>query len=341
MSFEQLDALRHDAAAITSRKQVARDPKMSLQIVQEICARALAHPLFDRYRVHLQSSASVHNTEPWHAIGERLYATALVSMILTHPDETHVYGAPGKTPAERLLTAAILMARLERATPYLWSTKIMTEVGGSPDLPQHVFGKEALPYPIMFWSWEVAGIAVEEPWSGLQTNWMLVCHEGDGVSVAFDMQGKPDDRNINFLVINLKYGTIWPDDIPPEARTGVSIFLKRLAFLNSPYIDVKLEHLSRPMRREMHRTLVKAGAQPISDLVDPSIYTVTLRQAPAAPSGKRTLSERTWRHHWWVRGHYRSQWYPSGKSHQVIWVPPYMKGDRSMPLLEKTYIVER
>lgn len=38
-------------------------------------------------------------------------------------------------------------------------------------------------------------------------------------------------------------------------------------------------------------------------------------------------------HRFIVSGHWRNQWYPASKIHRQIWVSPYIKGDRSLPLV--------
>jgi hypothetical protein len=85
----------------------------------------------------------------------------------------------------------------------------------------------------------------------------------------------------------------------------------------------------RPLRRE-----AKRWAFPD----DRDVIVVRLRReesAPSEPSGKSA----NYSHRFFVGaasgGFWRNQWYPSISDHRQIWIDPYIKGDRSLPLIVK------
>ena len=42
-----------------------------------------------------------------------------------------------------------------------------------------------------------------------------------------------------------------------------------------------------------------------------------------------------WSHRWWVRGHWRHQWYPSQQRHKPKWIADHPKGPPDKPLVIK------
>ena len=68
----------------------------------------------------------------------------------------------------------------------------------------------------------------------------------------------------------------------------------------------------------------------------PIVNIVTLRATEQVVQDKfKEHGEGDWTHRWVVRGHWRQQWYPSTKSHSLIWVAPYIKGPDGLPLIVK------
>lgn len=51
----------------------------------------------------------------------------------------------------------------------------------------------------------------------------------------------------------------------------------------------------------------------------------------------------TWSHRWWVKGHWRWQYYPSRNTHEWIYIDPYPKGPEHLELITKPdiYFLER
>lgn len=50
-----------------------------------------------------------------------------------------------------------------------------------------------------------------------------------------------------------------------------------------------------------------------------------------------------WSHRWWVRGHWRHQYYPSRGTHEWIYIDPYIKGPETKPIVPKpdVFFLER
>jgi hypothetical protein len=106
-----------------------------------------------------------------------------------------------------------------------------------------------------------------------------------------------------------------------------------LAFLRSPFTEID----TRPMPRQWRR---REGELNKADQ-DRLVHVVKLRRAAQEAQDAYDAEPVQWKHKWWVAGHFRSQWYPSKKSHDVIWIGPYLKGPDGAPMLEKIYRVER
>lgn len=330
VSFADIDALAAWAKehGDTLRAEAVRNAPRVRALMVESLAK---HPLLARYVRHLDARA--RNTQPWHALGERLYAALMLTQIGAEPSIVwrHFPGYPDPDDEQGIGLAMMVM----QAVPYLWTVEIEDHVRAAPDLPRHVLSRESMPYPLMFFSYEVAyGRMGEEP----TNDWMLLRHTAEGLELVGPWMDPPGpDRKLRFALGGFRYGTVYPTDVPPAAREGIGVVLRRLAFINSPYVSVAEHRLPRPMRRE----IVRSGAVPKAGH-DPVCHVVTLRR-PAADAHPRAddAETREWKHHWWVSGHFRAQWRPSTKDHELIWIAPHLKGPLEKPLLEKVYAVAR
>lgn len=65
------------------------------------------------------------------------------------------------------------------------------------------------------------------------------------------------------------------------------------------------------------------------------VVVFTLRRAKNAAQYEGDEREVQWSHRWMVNGHWRNQWYPSTKTHNQIWIAPYVKGPDGAPLILK------
>src|SRR5215831_8167273 len=110
--------------------------------------RVTAHPLYEQYRGHI-NRPHAKNSEPWHAIGERVYASAMCAFASTDLN-IGVYGLKGDEAAswrEQMLLE--YSQRIWRSTPYLWSDEIEKLADAAP-LPKYVISRGLTPTPAMF-----------------------------------------------------------------------------------------------------------------------------------------------------------------------------------------------
>ena len=303
------------------------------------------HPIYRQYIRHLDrglTGGSPRNREPWHALGERLYAMWLCAnaglsgsgirlKMMTGGDDP-LTAHEGVEDEEHVAFGMSLT--MAGAMPYLWSDA-MERTADSAPLPTHVVSRELLPMPVMFWSREVAYGTAE--W---ETNWLMLMHAGEQVRIVGDVVNL-ETREMVIQIGGIPYGWTWPDQFQAALGDaeieGIGRILRRCAFLNSPYVGTDKFPIPRPRRREMRRLGIDERE------IEEQISVVTLRRA-VTHTGSSPTDEHggiTWRHHWWVSGHYRAQWYPGEQAHKVIWVAPHLKGPRDKPLLEKVYAVVR
>ena len=334
----------------TPRPFSAEERRQWQAFFQKEIERLLRHPLLiesERWQslAREKGARSYKIIEPWQAVAERLQVQLLVAAQAIHPERArsigfHVSLGPLDDPESTLVYAAQLYTRLSRAQVYLWSNLIHSHVRLSPPLPRHTISSTILPYPQMFWSRETA---VGRDNAIYETNWALISQEQGGFSVTVDNITNPDiPETPNFFRVGggiIRYGSTWPDDfrtLPDEQFTGWEYVLKALAFLVSPFVETISRRVPRTFRKEAARANI-----PTTE-ADPLIHTVLLRQPEQHPlPGSQEEHDFTRKHHWWVSGHYRAQWYAAKQEHKVIWIAPHIRGDRSLPLLEKVYAVQR
>jgi hypothetical protein len=353
LSFGDLDRLRDMAGRMGW--PVPSDAQ-SDAIFGRLQQQLLNDPLVKRYVQHLNAGNSPRNTEPWQAVGEQRYAAFLV-LGAAMPNSGVSFAYLNET-APKMLAVTVAL-RILMAQPYLWQTEVEDLIRAAP-LPEHILSRQVLPYPAMFFSYETSygwnaaeGIEFQgtrfggamlqalsarlgvNRWDHVELNWQLLFDVQDGCSIVHDMTG---GGKCALAQIGFHYGWRYPQDFPegPE-RAGLSVLLKRLAFIKSPFVVTEQQRLPRPIRRELQR--LQPGK------TEPVVNVVRLRRALVEPRpGDAQEPERdspAWRHHWWVTGHFRAQWMPSTRSHNVIWIAPYVKGPLDKPLLDRVYVVDR
>ena len=298
-----------------------------------------SNPLLQQYTQHIMTPERVLNTLPWHALGERYFATGL--MLEASRNWNIQVNLSAHVPRERLLITAAL--QVCRATPYLWSDK-MEKLADAAPLPKHTISRSVLPHPTMFWSRESCykihavdnqARDIENVIEG-ENNWAALFYTPKQIVIWGDLV-KPETKEMEIVCQTIPFGKTWPDDFDElEVRT-YGIVLKRCAFLNSPYIISEPQRLAHHHRRQME----KAGV-PKAEVED-RVHVVALRREvnihPPKEGPKQEGVE--WQHQWWVTGHYRAQWYPTEQAHKVIWIAPFLKGPSDKPILEKVYAVIR
>lgn len=333
ITFEELDAIRKSSVAPT-----AADLPAAVQVCQKIRERLVTHPLLLRYVRHRMSGPSVLDSTPWAALGQRLAATLQV-VDIEHPIEISDGGQRTGRRADAIDSASVA-TQLLMSQVYLWTNRVDHEWRQTTaEFPRCVVARDILQYPMMFVCNETGYSVDGGPHDKQTIDWTFLVDSGTGVAVYTFVGSRPGDPDESRQCLDggmLPYGSTWPNDYSPSQVDAAKHWLTKLAFLNSPYVDLRKHRLTRQMRRDLERKHGKDIA------ADDTVSVVVLRsqKADRRPSiGNEVGPE--WKHHWWVRGHYRAQWYPHQKSHKVIWVAPYIKGDTSKPLLEKVYSVCR
>jgi hypothetical protein len=277
--------------------------------------------LLRRYVDYISGPGSPDNTLGWHAQGERL-----VRMWELIYDRSPVdCGADEEAEPRRLfMFFSLLMSQV-----YLWKYSIFVAAAQTP-IPKHIITRNVLPHPVMFWSLQTANKLVADN-ELLETNFLLVRDQGTGLAFVLDI----GTRGVSWspVIFDLEYGSVFPDDIPPNYRGAASLLLGCLAFLNSNYVEQVKQGLPRSMRR----------SKEFQDR--PGGYETTVvqlrRRISEGAKGNQGGEAREWHHQWWVAGHIRAQWYPSEQAHKLIWIAPYLKGPDDKAILNKTYGVSR
>ncbi len=255
--------------------------------------------------------------------------------------------AVSKKEALFWVASSMLMAQ-----GYLWRDNIRM-IAAQGTVPVHVFGRDSLPYPMMYWCFENAACldpfdrgviprlppsvrGVAEPGDELSGDGILVIDQEQCVVMV--QMGSLEKQNGECYCVcdhfTLPYGLRFPDDFPAQTREPIRVLLALLSFLNSPFIEKKRERPNRTSRRAAQRENGEENS--------PDVFVVKLRQPAHATAAKKGGEvDVDWKHQWLVRGHHRAQWYPSTQTHKVIWIAPYVKGPEDAPMLEKVYDVVR
>lgn len=329
MSFGQFDQLLEMGKTIPSIDDmpVAEIERVRSGLIESI----RKNMVLGQYVRHLDRGLlgeSPKNRFAWHAEGERQYAALMLASIGLPggPELIDAFGNPLDEGVALGLAMAALMAQV-----YLWSDDIEALAEGTP-LPRHTIARDALQFPVQFWSRETAHVA-----GGIgETNWVLLMHSLGGIRLICDVQAH---GRASVMVGDIPYGRTFPDDFPDGLQQGAASVLGRLSFLASPYIGQEQERLPRAWRREARRNGVT------DSMADPLIRVVKLRREVQdrveREREERSAAAKERRSHWWVSGHHRAQWYPSREAHEVIWIAPYLKGDLAKPLASKVYAVVR
>ena len=276
-------------------------------------------------------------TQPWQAEANRLTFLGMLS----DPSVTLEYPVPirGSLQADvesRLSTFLTLYA----SKPFLWRRQIVEKADTLP-IPRHTIPKDLLPYQTMLWTFEVVSVSQFSLADGsvydVPEEAMLLHYVPKDKVVVSLLYRTGDPTTNKFSVVlapmaEIHTGMTWPDDFDADQKPAVEIILRRLAFLNSPYVSHDTERLSRTGRRSLERANVE---QP-----DPTIHVVKLRQAPIRSNANGNPG-RDYKHQWWVRGHIRAQWYPSLKGHKLVWIREHLKGPSDAPIIQKVYDVQR
>ena len=112
-------------------------------------------------------------------------------------------------------------------------------------------------------------------------------------------------------------------EIAQHAEEGRASFVISLfAFMNQPFSTAESRRLPRAQRRSLQR---EAG------LEDPQVKVITLRRTQHT-KGQSNGGSTAWACRWFVKGHWRSQYYARTQQNRPLWIMPYMKGPEDKPL---------
>lgn len=225
---------------------------------------------------------------------------------------------------------------LRRAIPFLW-THEMRALASHYQVPDHVIGPAAFPHELMWWTFETA---LEVPGNAdSQVDGMLIGRisrvEEFGLPAPV---GAPDGwfwfelgTSGNDTSLAATFSGAIPDGTRAASLGENAAILGAAAFLNSHVVEVTKR---RPIEDDKRWHGRRVG--------DPaSLNVVTLRSSVREAVAVERGEGPAWKQRWLVRGHLRAQWYPSTKSHQVIWISPYLKGPENAPLKVPVYRVAR
>lgn len=256
---------------------------------------------------------------PGEVIGQRAITAASIS-----PYFDNKWGSPSEWRVLQETYEPDDRERLARAimdsVPFWWPNAIDQEIRAVP-LPRHIIGKHLLPLPSMY-------VEFEGEHNGIDS--LLLRSTTGGIELVY-IGGNPGDMPVR--AERIPHGARYPDDFPPGAFA--ESVLKFLAFAASPYTETIQRKPSRPERK----ALTRAGFQ-----YEPEVHVVQLRAR--VPSNRDIPPNQQpgtahWQHRWWVRGHFRAQWYAKEQAHKVIWIAPYVKGPDDAPIKSAVYAVVR
>lgn len=333
ISFEDFDAFRNmgEGASFIDPEKRERIVQGFIDHTRDTLAK---NPLLLRYIKHRTDTLNAHDSMPWMALGQRLYAMATIA---NYSDLGLMsIGGDYKSRPMTSLEASGLIVALSVAQVYLWADKVNDEWREmSQDFPKCVVDRDILQYPSMFLCYETGYTTKFSGHESTVTDWMLLLDHKNALSAhVYGSSIQPhDDGSTRPWVASggVPYQREWEN-------AGSAVVLSRLAFINSPYVDIKREKILRQMRRSLER---EAEGKCDDLKLNEDVGVVCLRAQKTEAGQQNNHASVNWQHHWWVRGHYRMQWYAASKSHKVIWVAPHVKGPTDKPLKEKVYAVVR
>jgi hypothetical protein len=219
---------------------------------------------------------------------------------------------------------------IDEAIPFLWTDEMRVTAAALDDLPRHVVSKAIMPYDRMWWTWQ-GSVPLHLDGQEMWCDGILLLNVGLGIQASFVYEIEEGAQMTTITMPRIEYGSTYPNDFLGEKKNA-TIILQMLAFLNSPYVSAELRSVNRARRREQARAQVPVAT---------GAHFIVLRNEAKAHAPHDDSDGRDWKNRWWVRGHFRAQWYPSEGAHHVIWVAPYIKGPEDAPVKTPVYKVAR
>ncbi len=297
--------------------------------------KIIRDPLFKQWAAQREAvqGGAPRITEPWQAFGEQKGYSIL--LLLEKIDLLHSDGLSAELLSATKRTMGVLLAQ---AQTFLWTKKIFDLIKGYP-LPDHIIDEELLEFPISYHSFEVAyDVSVmDKEFSGfpsVESDSFMLIKKSDRVIVNNFLTTIPEEKEAKAYVgrFDIPFGVRFPRDFDDAHVEPVRQLLSMMAFLKSPYTSTESRKIPRAFRRH--------GGCAEEDK-EKTINVVILRSETARSVNTYDAADVEYKNRWWVRGHFRAQWYPSKKAHKVIWIAPHMKGPEGAPILEKVYAVRR
>jgi hypothetical protein len=122
------------------------------------------------------------------------------------------------------------------------------------------------------------------------------------------------------------------DNLPALSATTLQelkYFAALIAFMGQEIFPTRREKLPRDARKR----LTRAGFDPGSEQNEPRI--IYLRRVTHRPEDAADGTGVEYTHRWWVKGHWRNQWYPTENRHKPLWIHPHIKGPDGLPIAAK------
>lgn len=124
-----------------------------------------------------------------------------------------------------------------------------------------------------------------------------------------------------------------------ESTDGLGVvrwFMAFSRFVGETWVDTRMIAPDRPTLKRAMRVTARVE--------EPSVHVVQLRRREQTHRvADDDAATQEWSHRWFVRGHWRNQWYPSMQAHRPKWIPEHIKGPDDKPLIvrEKIFSVSR
>lgn len=267
----------------------------------------------------------------------------------------------GKLPRDGEFTLQVHQRALHTGTPFFWGGAICKLLEATaPTIPNWTLTAEQLPCRSGFWwfekplilpGWE--GGDINEPITAM--SWVHVYELPEDAapagSVVFMGEGEHNYPVRVYVTAFTRFqGVNRPHGIPTTTvpwREGASLadlinsretatignmerwsmklryFAAAMTFINQRILTTRAQSIPRHIQRQAARVLQHS----------PSVQVIELRAREHHYTERDGEPQaRDWSHQWFVRGHWRQQWYPSLGTHQPKWIAPYVKGPDDKPL---------
>lgn len=221
----------------------------------------------------------------------------------------------------------VLGAALMKSSIFIWQND-MRMLALSYNVPEHPISERSFPHEFMWWTFP--GELEVEGHAGLTGVDAFLILRVKGV------RDKTPDRKDGWVVYAFGNDASGPviylhwsaaDGTSSSIEPGM---LAMSAFMTSPYMSIEKKRAAENKRWKGRR------------IGDPtSVSVITLRSEVREAVRMEQGHGPEWKQRWMVRGHMRLQWYPSTRSHQLIWIAPYIKGPEGAPIKVPVYSVSR